>query len=174
MGFKSAHPDAERWGRLADLAFKVGLVIKGLDGLAEAVLGALFLASNRAGIDHWVRALTAGELSEDPTDFVATHLRRWAAHLSLNFRQFLGVSLIIHGLVNAALAACVLLEVEEAYLWAMMIFAAFAAYTGYRAANRRSPALAAIFLADAAIVALLAWEHKRLGRGRRDPAGAKN
>ncbi|MDE2314425.1 MAG: DUF2127 domain-containing protein, partial [Elusimicrobia bacterium] len=133
----SARSAAGRWDKIADLAFKAGIVVKAVDGAFEAVLGALFLALNRAGIDHWVRALTAGELSEDPTDFVATHLRHWAAHLSLNFRQFLGASLIIHGAVDAALAACVLLEMQEAYLWAIVIFAASTVYTGYRAAYRR-------------------------------------
>ena len=59
-------------GRLYHRLFVVAVVLKGLNGLAELVAGASILAIGHAGLNGIVMLLTARELSEDPTDLVAT------------------------------------------------------------------------------------------------------
>jgi uncharacterized membrane protein len=51
-----------------DKTFKIGLVLKGLDGILEVAGGILLLFLSPHAIEHIVRTLTAHELSEDPHD----------------------------------------------------------------------------------------------------------
>lgn len=62
--------------------FQIGIILKGLDGMLEAVGGLLLLAVSPATIDRAARSLTQHELSEDPHDFLATHLLRTAHGLT--------------------------------------------------------------------------------------------
>ena len=57
-----------------DRLFVIGIIGKGLNGLAELVGGALLLFVTPDSIHHVVAALTRGELSEDPNDLVARYL----------------------------------------------------------------------------------------------------
>jgi hypothetical protein len=63
----AAHAPAKPLPPALDRTFKVGLVLKGLDGVLEVAGGILLLFLSPHAIEHLVRALTAHELSEDPT-----------------------------------------------------------------------------------------------------------
>jgi hypothetical protein len=65
-----------------DWLFRVGLGIKGLDGLLELTGGVLLLVTSEATLAGWVTALTQHELSEDPCDLVATSLQDAVSGLS--------------------------------------------------------------------------------------------
>ena len=54
-----------------DKTFKIGLVLKGLDGVLEVAGGILLLFLTPQAIEHIARMLTAHELSQDPHDFIA-------------------------------------------------------------------------------------------------------
>ena len=54
-----------------DRLFQIGIIVKGLNGLAELVGGLLLLFATPGSIHHLVVVLTQGELSEDPDDIVA-------------------------------------------------------------------------------------------------------
>jgi len=62
-------------------------------------------AAPRAELNRCVALLTRHELMEDPDDYVATHLRAMAAHLSLHSKHLAALYLMAHGLIKAALAA---------------------------------------------------------------------
>jgi uncharacterized membrane protein len=57
-----------------DRAFQIGIIAKGLNGLAELVGGLLLLFATPGSIHHLVVVLTQGELSEDPNDVIARYL----------------------------------------------------------------------------------------------------
>src|SRR3954467_14631952 len=57
-----------------DRVFEVGVILKGLDGLLEAVGGLLLLAVTPAAIDRVMVRLTQHELSEDPNDVIVRRL----------------------------------------------------------------------------------------------------
>ena len=69
-------------GDLLDRAFAIGITLKGLDGVLEVVGGVLLLVVSSTTIDNMSRALTQHELSEDPHDFLATHLLHAAGSLT--------------------------------------------------------------------------------------------
>jgi uncharacterized membrane protein len=67
---------------LLDQAFEVGIILKGLDGVLEVAGGLLLLVVSPATIARVVTSLTQHELSEDPHDFLATHLLKTAHGLT--------------------------------------------------------------------------------------------
>ncbi len=64
------------------LLFQIGVVLKGIDGVVEAVAGVALFFVSPASLRGLVNWLTQGELQEDPTDFVANHLVDFFRHLS--------------------------------------------------------------------------------------------
>jgi uncharacterized membrane protein len=62
----SASAPAKPLSPALDTTFKIGLVLKGLDGILEVAGGILLLFLSPHAIQQLVRTLTAHELSEDP------------------------------------------------------------------------------------------------------------
>ena len=65
-----------------DRLFEIGIILKGLDGILKTIGGLLLLAVTPATINRLVASVTQHELSEDPNDFIASHLLRYAQGLS--------------------------------------------------------------------------------------------
>ena len=55
------------------VAFEIGVILKGLNGLLELIGGTLLLLFPPSAIQRFVVGLTHNELSRDPNDFIATH-----------------------------------------------------------------------------------------------------
>jgi uncharacterized membrane protein len=70
--------------------------------------GLLLLVVSPATIDRVVTSLTQHELSEDPHDFLATHLLKTAHGLTGSAVLFGAVYLLAHGLVKVVLVAALL------------------------------------------------------------------
>ena len=78
-----------------DWTFAIALIFKGLDGLLEMVGGVLLLVVSRETLVGWVVAVTQHELSEDPRDFVSTHVLAGAQHLSGSSQTFAALYLAL-------------------------------------------------------------------------------
>ena len=134
------------------IAFEIGVILKGINGLIELIAGFLLLVG--AGHDSGlVLRPTRNELSEDPRDFVATRLREAAAHLSANAQLFAAIYVLAHGVIKALLVYGLLRD----RLWAFP--------TGVPAVGSRPPAMTKIIL--------LAQESRlRSARGASDTPGS--
>jgi len=154
-----------------DKTFKIGLVLKGLDGVLEVIGGLLLLFVSPNSIQHLVRALTAHELSEDPHDLVARYLLHTTAHLSHGTTLFGAIYLLSHGLSKIVLVALVLRDKLWAYPWLIALLLAFIAYQLYQiTAVHFSAGLAALTVFDAFLV-WLTWREYRAKRGRQGGPG---
>lgn len=147
------------------------MVLKGIDGALEAAAGAMLLASSRSALIDWVRDLTAPELREDPTDFIANHLSYWVGHLSARIHGLAGVYLLLSGVVKVAIVAAILRGWLRTYLWAMGVIGGFVVYLTYRAVLARSLSVGCLAGLDAVVVVLLAIEYS--GRSPRASASLK-
>lgn len=147
------------------LLFKIGVVIKGIDGVLENVAGIALFFTDRAALRSLVDWLTAGELQEDPTDFVATHLVHLANHLSLGTQYFAASYLLGYGLVKAGLAAGLLRGKLWAYPTALIILGLFLGYQIYRLSHTHSLGLGLVSLLDAVILILI-WRDYRYLKSR--------
>ena len=143
-----------------DRIFEIGIILKGLDGVLEAIGGLLLLAVTPATIDRLVARLTQHELSEDPNDFIASHLLRYAHGLTGSAVTFAAVYLLVHGIVKIVLVAALLRNQAWAYPWMIGFLLVFIAYQVYRLALSPTFGLTALTIFDALIV-WLTWREWR-------------
>jgi uncharacterized membrane protein len=95
--------------------FEIGIIGKGINGAAEVVGGVLLLVLTPAKLQSLAVSWTREELSEDPRDFIATHLLHTADGLTGAGVLFGAVYLLAHGLVKVVLVAALLLNKLWAY-----------------------------------------------------------
>jgi len=157
---------------LLDKAFWVGLVLKGLDGVLEVVGGVLLLVASPRQIGALTRFLTQHELSEDPHDFIATHLAQLAGTLTVSASLFGAVYLLLHGAVKIVLVWAILRDKLWAYPWMIAFLLVFIAYQVYLLALSFSWGLSLLTVLDA-VVTWLTWREYGIHRRRRERPALK-
>jgi uncharacterized membrane protein len=158
-------------GDLLDRAFAVGIILKGLDGVLEVVGGVLLLVVSPTTIDQISRALTQHELSEDPHDFLATHVLHAAGSLTGSSLQFGAAYLLLHGLVKIVLVAALLRDKIWAYPWMIAFLIVFIVYQVYRMTFAFSIGLLGLTVFDL-VVAWLTYREYGKQRAARTPRGS--
>src|SRR5690349_979128 len=167
-----ATEEAEPLSPALDKTFKIGLVLKGLDGVLEVIGGILLLFLSPQAIQHVVRALTAHELSEDPHDMIARYLLHTTAHLHHGTTLFGAIYLLSHGIAKVVLVALVLRDKLWAYPWLIGLLLAFIAYQLYQiTAVHFSAGLTALTVFDAFLV-WLTWREYRSKRAQQQARAA--
>ena len=151
-----------------DRTFKIGLVLKGLDGILELAGGLLLLFLSPHAIARIVRGLTAHELSQDPHDLIARYLLHSTSHLSSGIALFGAIYLLSHGAAKIVLVTLVLRDKLWAYPWLIVLLLAFMAYQIYRIAwVHFSIGLTALTVFDAVLV-WLTWREYQSKRAHRN------
>jgi uncharacterized membrane protein len=143
-------------------AFEIGIFFKGLDGVAEVVGAVLLLVVPPRAISHALVMVTQHELSEDPHDFIATHLLRMFEQFSASAQFFAAVYLLVHGVIKLFLVWALLRGKHWAYPAAIVIFTAFGVYQMYRYYLSHSFGMIALTVLDAIVIALTWFEYRRI------------
>jgi uncharacterized membrane protein len=151
---------------LLDRTFEVAIILKGLDGVLEVAGGLLLLLVTPATINRLVAALTQHELSQDPHDFIATHLLNTAHGLTRSSVLFASLYLLSHGAVKVVLVAALLKNRFWAYPWMIAFLLLFIGYQVYRMTLVPSVGLAALTAFDLLVVWLTYREYQRQRRRR--------
>ncbi len=141
--------------------FDLGIVLKGIDGILEIAGGLVFAFVRPETLNAVVRALTANELSEDPSDVVANFLRHAFRHVSTSTTFFAAAYLLVHGLTKVGLVGGLLRDKRWAYPTALVVLGGFACYQVYRFALTHSPGLGVLTVFDLGVIALI-WVEFRL------------
>ena len=149
-----------------ELAFRVVIILKGLDGVLELIGGILLLLVKPTQIAGLAQLLTQHELSQDPHDFVATHLLAATGHLTGAATLFGAVYLLIHGLVKVVLVWAVLKHQLWAYPWMIAFLLVFIVYQAYRLALVFTIGLFLLTAFDILVTVLTVREYRRLRRER--------
>jgi len=149
--------------------FRIGLIVKGIDGLLEMLGGILFWFVDPRTINDVVGFLTTHELSNDPSDRVMTTLRHASAYLETHPTHFASIYLTGHGLVKVLLVVSLLGNRRWAYVPALVLMGAFVAYELYRFAHTQSLGLLFFTATDVAVMYFV-WREYR--RSRHADAGA--
>jgi uncharacterized membrane protein len=143
--------------------FRLSVLLKGLHALTEIAGGLLFYFVSAPTVLHWVNLLTQDELTEDPRDFIATHLVAAAQQLTGATESFYAFYLISHGLVKVVLVVGLLREKLIAYPLSLIALGGFIAYQLYRYSYTHSVGLIVLTVFDL-IVIVLVWHEWRLLR----------
>jgi len=152
------------------LLFKIGVVIKGIDGALEVIAGFALFFTTTTALRALVDWLTAGELQEDPTDFVANHLVDFFHHLTINTKHFASVYLLTYGMAKVGLVAGLLRGKLWAYPAALVVLGLFLCYQIYRFTHTHSMGLGLVSLLDLVILALIWRDYQYLKARRRHEA----
>jgi uncharacterized membrane protein len=156
--------------RALDRTFKIGLLLKAADGVLEIAGGIALLFLSPADIQHFVRGLTAHELSQDPHDLLANHLLHSTVHLTRGTTLFGAVYLLSHGIAKLVLVVLVLRDKLWAYPWLMALLIAFIVYQLYRlVVVHFSFGLAALTIFDAVLV-WLTWREYQAKKATKQSA----
>jgi uncharacterized membrane protein len=146
--------------RRLDRAFRIAIVLKGLDGLLELAGGVALLFVSPASINHLVRWATAHELAQDPKDFISHHLLHAASQLSASSTVYGAIYLLLHGGAKLILVIALLRDRLWAYPWLIALLVVFIVYQSYRLGYRFGVALLLLTLFDVVVTALTWREYQ--------------
>ena len=160
--------------RPLDRVFRVSVTLKGLDGALEIIGGLVLLLVSPQSLRSLIRALTQHELSQDPHDFIATHVLHAATGLSSGTTVYAAIYLLSHGIAKVVVVIAVLRNQIWAYPAMMALLGAFIAYQLYRLSIHVTVGLTLLTVFDAFVV-WLTWReyqaHRRRGLAVHPPDG---
>lgn len=142
------------------LLFKIGVLIKGIDGALETVAGVALFFSSQVSLRKLVGWLTQDELQEDPTDFVANHLVEFFNKFSISTKHFASAYLLIYGITKMGLAAGLLRGKLWSYPTALVVLVMFLCYQVYRFSHNHSVGLGLISVFDFIVIVLIWRDYK--------------
>jgi uncharacterized membrane protein len=146
-----------------DLVFLIGVALKGLDGLAELVVGVPLAFVTHGQLTAIALAVTAQELSEDPNDRVAHLILHGAAASTPGSILFAALYLIVHGVVKLAIVLALIFGAHRIYPWAIAVLSGFAVFQIVELVLHPSVSLVLLTLLDVVII-VLTWREWRQRR----------
>ena len=149
--------------RILDLAFLIGVAVKGVDGLIELVGGAILMFVTPEQLLGLTRSVLAGELAEDPDDPIANWILRSVGHLSGGGSTFLAAYLLVHGIVKLAVVVALFTGSRRVYPWAIVVLLAFLVYQIYELVTAPTAGVVILTALDVFVIALT-WREWRHGR----------
>ena len=132
--------------------FDFSLVLKAIDGGLEMVAALLTLLVPPAFILRIVEFATAGELTNDPNDFIATHLRSAAQSFAVHTHYVIAIYLFLHGIFA---------QKKIAYPLFVVALGIFGAYEAYRGILLNQVFLQLFACFDCMVLILTAYEYRR-------------
>jgi uncharacterized membrane protein len=153
---KFFHPKTE-----LDKFFEIGILLKLLDGAIETIAGLALLIIRPEHVTHFAHWLTAGELAEDPHDFIASHIVRLANDFTKQAAVFAAIYLLSHGVIKVVLVYEVLRNHLWAYLALIVVTILFVIYQAIHLIGHPSVGFVLLTLFDLAVIYLTAREYRK-------------
>jgi uncharacterized membrane protein len=147
---------------LLDKLFILGIVVKGLDGLAELAAGLALLVSPT--LVHEVLSGIVGKTSGSHGHtmlFISQYIARLDKDLAASGLTFLIIFLLSHGVIKIILVYCLLKKITRAYPAAVAVLGVFLIYQVYVFILSPTIGMAFLCLLDAAIIGLV-WREYRV------------
>jgi uncharacterized membrane protein len=151
--------------RILHRFFELGIIIKGVDGGLELVVGLLLVFLSPVAINRVILFVVEGELKEDPTDLVANLLLH-TTRSAIDVRVPASVFLIVHGIVKLVLVGGLATNRLLSYPAAILVFAGFTIYQLYQLSQQYSLFLEVVTIVDVVVILLVIAEysHTRIVR----------
>jgi uncharacterized membrane protein len=151
-------------------SFRVGITLKGLDGLLETLAGLLLLVARPEVLARIVQYIGNSNWLWDVNGYVADHLLQASERLSSGGKMFAAVFLLAHGLAKVILVVGLWFDRLWAYPLLMGVLSAFIVFQMHRYERTHSVTML-VFSAFDALVIYLTWREYQLRlQGERSPA----
>lgn len=157
----ASHPHHPRTDAVLHEGFRVGIILKGLHALLETVGGMVLLKVSPQTLNRIVMSVLTQDFSQDPNDFVMTHLHRAFERLADGGSHFASWYLLSHGGVKLCLVLALLWNKLWAYPLMIIMLAAFVGYQMYRFSLTHSAAMIVLTVFDLAVIALTWIEYRQ-------------
>ena len=148
--------------KILDVSFDIGLLLKGLFALGELIGGLtlIFLTPNR--LNRLISWLSAGELSEDPNDWLMNHLVLFGHSFTFNAQHFAMFYLLSHGVIK--LVAILLLWRKKlwSYPLSVLVIIGFVIYQMISFASSHSVSLLLLTILDIIMIVLTILEYRKM------------
>ncbi|MDQ1608490.1 MAG: hypothetical protein QOE16_1222 [Microbacteriaceae bacterium] len=153
---------AERRRQL-ELVYRVGVIVKGLDGVIELVGGLLLWLA--PGLLRAVLVPLSGTVAGDHPirNFVAYWAGHFGQELAAGSSTFVVFFLLAHGIVKVVLVYCLLREYHWVYPYALAVLGLFAAYQVFVLVGALTVGMALLTALDFLIIWLV-WREWRVLR----------
>lgn len=144
--------------------FELSVLLKGAHAVLECVGGVALALVSTGTIRALGNALTKEELTEDPRDFIATHLLALAQNLSVGTKYFYAFYLLSHGVVKLLLVIALLRNKLWAYPASLIVFGLFIIYQLYRFSYTHGAGLIVLTVFDILVIGLIWHEYGLMRR----------
>jgi uncharacterized membrane protein len=144
--------------------FIISICIKTLTGLVETASGFLLLYLSPAVLTGILNRLSRGEQLEVPQDFFLVYAHQYLNHLTAGTKNFAGLYILAHGIINLFLVLGLIKEKTWAYLVAVGVLCSFMFYQIFRIAINHSLLLSLLTIFDALFVIVIWHEYNYLTR----------
>lgn len=142
--------------------FVVSVALKGAHALIEIASGTLLYLLKTSTIVNAINRFSRDELVEDPKDWIANELLKFAQGFSVEAHHFYAFYLLSHGIVKSILVVGLLREKLWAYPASFAVFGAFIAYQLYRYSYTHDFGLILLSIFDLFVIYLAAHEYRLL------------
>ena len=142
--------------------FKIGVLIKSVQGFLEIVAGVLLLFVNTHSIIANIKECAHEELIENSHDIISTFLSYVSQHIFFDVTYFIIIYLLSHGLIKLFLIIGLIHKKLWAYYAFIWILSAFSLYEIYRYSITHSQILLIFTLFDVLLIYLTWLESKIL------------
>lgn len=153
-------------------SFRAGITIKGIDGILEAIGGAILWFVKPSALSHIALKFLELDLPFDRHEFITVHLSRAVEHLADGGKHFASLYLLTHGLIKAVLVIGLWLDALWAYPVTIFVFGLFCLYQVHRFMHTHSIALLLITFFDLLIIWLTWREYRDQKLSREKHAGS--
>lgn len=146
----------KHWHKL----FKLGIFLKGINGIWELSSGILALFLSKVTLETWFFIVTRYELLEDPNDVLINFFMSAFQNVSNSAKVFAAFYLLLHGFLNIFLAIQLYRDKRWAYLVTIGSTLILMIYQIYRISIHHSLLLTAITIFDVFFIGLAWHEYK--------------
>ena len=143
-------------GNLRHILFIASILLKGVFAVLEILAGVALLVSSPGLLTQFIHFMFHNRLVADPNDPLATYALRQLHEFDMTRHMFVGIYLMLHGLVKVGIVAGLYSERLMAFPIGITVLGIFIAYEFERFVATHSLVLLALSVLDAFIV-VLAW-----------------
>jgi uncharacterized membrane protein len=153
-------------GNLRHSLFIISILLKGVFAVLEVIAGLVLLISLPGQFTQFVHFMFHNRLVADPNDPFALYILHQLQDFDMRRHTFVGVYLMLHGLVKVGVVAILYSERLWAFPIGLTVLGIFIAYEFERFVATHSLVLLALSLLDAFIM-ILAWREYLALKNRR-------